>query len=180
VLNNTIWGYFDPKPTYYIPAGCWLDIVGFRKKDGISWERLEAWRRRCFLLIELPRGALLWGEGTWRRNEFIGGDWGDVTREWSGEWVRYTGNLNEKEKRGNSRKIISGMGWGFGELKGWTVNGNEGRVILRVEEKASLEMWVEDTRDEEYQPGHVQDPDLAFGVNPIWLLVREVTATITV
>jgi hypothetical protein len=93
--------------------------------------------------------------------------------------VRHIGDFNEKEKPGNPRKIISGMGWGFGEPKGWTVNGNEGRVMLRVEENASLEIWVEDTRDEEYQLGHVQDPDLAFGVNPMWSLVPEVAATIT-
>jgi hypothetical protein len=94
--------------------------------------------------------------------------------------VRYTDDLNEKEKPGNSRSIVSGMGWGFWGSRGEAVNGNEGRLMLRIEEKASLEMWVEDTRDEEYQLAHVQDPDLTFGVNPMWSLVREVTATITI
>ena len=96
VLNNTIWGSFGPKPTYYIPEGRWLDIAGFRKKDGFAWEMLEAWRERCRRFGEMPRWTLQWGEGTWRRNRFKEDDWGDATWEWSGKWVRYTGDLSEK------------------------------------------------------------------------------------
>jgi hypothetical protein len=42
--------------------------------------------------------------------------------------VRYTDDLNEKEKPGNSRRTLSGMGWAFWGPKGGTVNGNEGRL----------------------------------------------------
>jgi hypothetical protein len=69
-----------------------------------------------------------------------------------GNGCGYTGDLARKEttsKHRNLRKIAPGVDWAFWDPEDWTmdVRGNEGRVMLKVEETASLEVEVE---EEEY------------------------------
>lgn len=93
----------------------------------------------------------------------------------------YIGGLGAKEKTGghvNWWKFATGVGW---DPEDWMMNvkGNEGRVVLRVDGKSSLEMEVEeepDTVEEESELGVI----MKKGIGRDTALVREVAATMTV
>lgn len=157
-----------------------MNLAGFRREDEFAWGRLGKWWQRGGM------GSYLWGKDRkWKKViELEEEDWGNVTGVLSGEWVRYTGDLAGKEKTGRHlhlRKIVPGLGWAFRDPEDCTMNvtGNEGRVMLRIEEKASLEMEVEeeeDTVEEESELGII----IRTGVNRAMALVREVAATVMV
>lgn len=151
-----------------------MDLAGFRRGDGFAWGMAMTWRERC------RRGSYRWR----KKVEWDEEDWVNVTGVLSGEWVRYIGNLSAKEKTSgylNLGKIATGVDWAFWDPEDWMMNvkGNEGRVMLKIDEKASLEIEVEeepDTVEEESELGVV----MKTGIGRDTALVREVAATMTV
>jgi transmembrane E3 ubiquitin-protein ligase len=151
-----------------------VDLAGFRHGDGFAWGRLETWRERCW------RGSYRWK----KKAELEEERWVNVTGVLSGEWVRYIGDLDAKDKASGYLdlwKTAIGVGWAFWdpEDRMMNVKGNEGRVMLRVDEKASLEIEVEqepDTVEQENELGVI----LKKGIGRGTALVREVAATLTI
>ena len=123
-------------------------------------------------------GDRAWPKGT----KFEEEEWGNVTGTLSREWVRYTGDGNEKTGGHlNLRKIAPGVDWAFWDPENWTMNitGNEGRVMLRVDEKASLEIEVEQEPDMLVEQSELGER-WEIGISRQMALVREVAATMTV
>jgi hypothetical protein len=108
----------------------------------------------------------------------------NVTGVLSGEWVRYVDDLDVEEKTGghfNLWKIATGAGRALRDQKVWTmgVKGDEGRVMLRFDKKAGLEIEFEeepDTVESEDELGVI----FKYGIGRDTALVREVAATMTI
>jgi transmembrane E3 ubiquitin-protein ligase len=120
-------------------------------------------------------------------------EWGSVAGTLSGKWVRFTGGGGNDSFPGfppllsettggplNLTKITPGVHWAFSDPEDWTMNvtGNEGTVMLRVDEKASLEIEIEQ------EPETVELSELGelreIGISRQMALVREVAATMTI
>ena len=162
LLNNTVKEQFDPLSRRPFPVGgSWLDLAGFRKGDGMAWERLTMWWRRCQGVGEWRRRS--WHNDTPHISVFEEEYWDKATAEWSGEWVRYTGDLSPAEQTRAKNRITD-------------VAGNEGRVTVNFQDMAGLEMEVFAHHDVEYELGYVSECHLERGAR----LVREAAATLTI
>lgn len=111
-------------------------------------------------------------------------NWVNVTGELNGEWVRYVGDLGAKEmtsERFNLWKAAAGLGWSLWDPEDWMmlVKGSEGRVVLRIDEDAKLEMRIKE------EPDTVESQDelgvlMKKGIGRDTALIREVAATLIV
>lgn len=155
-----------------------MNLAGFRSTDGFAWGRLANWRVNCWRLSYCLQERYSW----LRETRFEEEEWGNVTGALSAEWMRYSGGGNEKTGGHlNLRKIAPAVNWAFWDPEDWTMNvtGNEGRVMLRIDGKASLEIEVEqepDTLMEQSELGERWE----IGISRQMALVREVAATMTV
>ena len=162
LLNNTVREQFDPLSRRSFPVGgAWLDLAGFRKGDGMAWERLVTWWLRCNGVGEWRRRS--WDNDTTYIPVFEEEHWDKATGEWSGEWVRYTGDLNRVEQTRAKNQATD-------------VAGNEGRVTVNFRDMGGLEMEVFASHDVEYELGLVGEFFLERGAR----LIREAAATITI
>jgi len=174
ILNTTHWGNLDPDGCCAggKMEGWWLDLVGFRRGEAFALGSIRKWRQRCWR-------ARYWPEH--KEAPFDEKDWVNVTGILSGEWVRYIEDVDVKEKSSghwNLSTITTGLNRAFRDPKGlaMSVTGNEGGVMLRIDENVGLEMEVEAELDEEIDVGYVETRH----VDRHAALVREVAATLTV
>ena len=166
VLNSTQWGNFTPK----VEEGSYLNLTGFRQEDGYAWERLNAWRKRSESFTQEARGR--WRAG--KEGGLEGEVFENVTGIVTGRWVRYKGDLEgegkeqEKHRSLNLTEITPIVDWAYRDQEAWTRNitGEEGKLMLRVDEKNVLEVGMGKEKAKEDQ-------------KPLDL-VREVAATITI
>lgn len=119
------------------------------------------WRLRCQGVGEWRRRS--WGNDHTYIPAFEEKHWDKATGEWSGEWVRYTGDLSRAEQTRAKNRITD-------------VAGNEGRVTVNFQDMAGLEMEVFASHDVEYELGLVGEFHLERGAR----LVREAAATLTI
>jgi len=174
ILNTTQWGALDPDccGAGGRIEGWWLDLVGFRRGEAFALGSIRKWRQRCWRTRYWPehKGA-----------PFEEKDWVNVTGILSGEWVRYIEDVDVKEKSSghlNLSTITTGLNWAIRDSKGlaMSVTGNEGGVMLRIDENVGLEMEVEAELEEAIDVGYSETRH----VDRRAALVREVAATLTV
>ncbi|KAE8446091.1 hypothetical protein EG329_012599 [Mollisiaceae sp. DMI_Dod_QoI] len=178
VLETTEWGFFNPLAiTSYTRAnGRWVDIAGFRGKAGFTWERLYAWKDRCYMLGEKARMSYFYRIGS-SNNDELETDWGNMTEGLHGTWVRYTADLAKTHKTGRLGtfwKLAAGL-----ERPNSDIKENDGTMVLRIDETASLELEHEEVPDniiEESELGTIWDYGLLWRER----LVKEVAATLTI
>ena len=152
--------------------GRWLDLVGFRRGEAFALGSIRKWRGRCWR-------AKYWLEH--KKAQFEEKDWVNVTGILSGEWVRYIEEVEVKEKSSgdlNLSTITNRLNWAFRDPKSlaMSVTGNEGGVMLSIDENVGLEMEVEAELEEDIDVGLVQTRH----VDRHAALVREVAATLTI
>lgn len=171
VLNTTRWQEFNPTTS---DDAKYLNLTGFRREDDYAWERLGAWKQRSESFTQEAKGR--WRAG----KEGLQGDvFDNVTGIVTGRWVRYQEDLSgkQRERALNLTEISPGVDWAFRDPEFWTRNitGQEGKLMLRVDEKAGLEvdMGKEESSAEEEEEGkeRAQKPTD---------VVREVAATVTI
>ncbi|CAD6444158.1 fcc966a8-2976-4e3a-a14b-10838a309772 [Sclerotinia trifoliorum] len=207
VLNTTSYGDFAPRNS---EDARYLNLTGFKAKDGYRWERLDAFRKRSDELRKWARGvqneSKFNGEG---ERGLEGRIYTNVTGVVRGGWARYMDGLvegKERTSRLNLSVIAPGVQWAFKdqELWGKNVTGMEGKVMLTLDEVAVEDMIVhgakenfsegessadagEETPKEEAK---VEKRDISDGIERVDLgigatsntgiLVREVKASLTV
>ncbi|KUJ10872.1 uncharacterized protein LY89DRAFT_759801 [Mollisia scopiformis] len=158
--NWTFWQQFDPTRT--LPNGPrWLDLAGFRQKDGFAWERFREWKQRCRGIGERPRQA--WHGNFKQFWETEESDWDTVTGSWTGEWVKYTGDLNLTDVRNAKHRARDLLGDG-------------GQVTVQFHDMVAVETEVFITTDMESELGYYGEISPNRGVR----LVREVSASIAI
>jgi hypothetical protein len=172
ILNTTKWQDFSPDSADRLrsePAR-YLNLTGFKKQDDYAWERLDAFKKRSTEFSEEAKGR-------WRLEKggdgLVGEVYQNVTGIVTGRWFRNTADLNgEPRKRVlNLTEISPRIDWAYENEELWTRNitGNEGKLMLRVDEKD-----VEEMRDA-LEESTLSEDNMG-SVN----LVREVAATMTV
>jgi hypothetical protein len=172
VLNRTKWQDFSPATPNKsrFEAARYLNLTGFREDDGYAWDRLDAFKKRTSVFSDQAKGK-------WRVGKdyasLEGEIYNNVTGIVSGRWIRYSGDLPEKEiHRGlNLSEIAPDIDWAFRNEDYWTrnVTGTEGKLMLRIDERNvealnSAGDTLQTTGDDQRSGG----------------LVREVAATMTV
>ncbi|KAF8860340.1 hypothetical protein BDZ45DRAFT_318392 [Acephala macrosclerotiorum] len=172
ILKTTYWGSFNPNAITSATRrdGRWVDLAGFRGKAGFHWEGFATWRDKCGLIGERARTEWFF-RGKKSKEDVMEDDWGNMRHIFHGRWVRYTDDLAEK-KSGRSVKFLNIATCS-------DVKGDEGTVILRIDEKKSLEMELDEiptTIEVQDELGTIFD----YGLHRPERLVREVAATITI
>ena len=100
---------------------------------------------------------------------------GNVSEVLSADWVRYIDDLARRKKDSGWPNVL---GWGV-EKSRTDVEGDEGRILPRVDEKAGREIEVEEEPDTVESEDEL-DTIMRYGVHPGEALVREVDATMTI
>ncbi|EPE29562.1 RING/U-box [Glarea lozoyensis ATCC 20868] len=171
VLNRTRWQDFAPKG-YDTPGyepGRYVNLTGFRDQDDYNWRRLGPWKERCDEFSKASRKEWVKGEEEKNGPGFVGQVYNNITGVVVGEWVRYEKDLGLKDqltRHLNLTEISPHTDWAFTNEKFWTRNitGQEGKLLLRIDEKDVEELDLGDT---------------SVGKrNAAW--VREVGATMTI
>ncbi|KAG9246742.1 RING finger ubiquitin ligase-like protein [Calycina marina] len=143
VLNATRWQDFSPKgpnKTGY-EVSRYLNLTGFREDDGFIWDRLYAFKKRAAMFRDAIRGesgrAPL--EGKQGQHSYV---YENITGVVRGRWVRQTNDLvgSETHRPLNLSAISPGIDWAYQSEDNWTrnVTGQEGKLMLRIEEKDVL------------------------------------------
>jgi hypothetical protein len=173
ILNTTKWQDFSPN-TDSKPRGeaaRYLNLTGFREEDGYSWNRLDSFKKRSEAFSEEAKGKWRIGKGKYSGLE--GEVYENVTGIVMGRWVRYTEALNGEQlpRHLNLSEISPGVDWAFRDGEYWirNITGNEGKLMMRLEEKD-----VEEIEDVEEL---LEQPEIASWSGG---RVREVAATITI
>ncbi|KAK1766195.1 hypothetical protein QBC33DRAFT_589222 [Phialemonium atrogriseum] len=166
VLNTTKWGDFSPRlvDTPEGTAPRYLNLTGFRERDGFAWDDLGRFKDRC---LEWSRnanpsssGKQLWDLGLAEPT------WQNATGVVHGEWVRRGGSVERHPASYNLSGVTPGVSWvGVHGEWGRNVTGQHGKIILRLDEKdGSVEYEDQDGDDQPRSGG----------------LAREIVATVTV
>ncbi|KAG5925594.1 hypothetical protein E4U42_004143 [Claviceps africana] len=147
VLNATKWGDFSPRNTTTdhgdapdapdATTAQFLNLTGFRERDGLAWDDLEAFRQKGLRLsrhaVPPVDGRQLWdaaqGEAMWMNAS------GTVL----GEWVRRPGSVARGFQSYNLTRSVPNVDW-VGHNAEWArnVTGDSGRITLRLHGNRSL------------------------------------------
>ncbi|KAK3997621.1 hypothetical protein QBC44DRAFT_315236 [Cladorrhinum sp. PSN332] len=174
VLNSTKYGDFLPKgkkeglpgdPPWEAPR--YLNLTGFREKDGYAWEDLEYFRTRCH---QWSKNAYPPREGAkeWWDHGVVKQTWQNATGAVQGKYVRRQGSVTKTAAGYNLTSIAPEVDWPEGhDAWWWNVTGSEGTVLVRLKEN--------DSDDKLYrEKSEKSGPD----VHPA-SLAREVSAIVT-
>lgn len=159
VLNTTHWGDFAPALVEDPPGfngSSYLNLTGFRREDGLAWDDLGSFKRRC---EEWSRYAV----GPPEAQLPV---WQNVSGVVKGPWVRKEGSVPRYHTSYNLTAVTPGVDW-VGSTVDWgrNVSGVQGTMMLRIEDEESS-----GTEPEELHPkGHL----------PVDVVAREVAATVT-
>jgi hypothetical protein len=173
ILNTTNWQDFSPitEDQTLGEASRYLNLTGFREDDGYAWARLDSFKKRSEEFREEAKGK--WRIG---KDKYIGLEgevYENVTGIVTGRWVRYTEDLNGEQmpRHLNLSEISPGVDWAFRDEEYWirNITGNEGKLMMRVEERDGEEI------EEVEEP--LEQPEMASWSGG---RIREVAATITI
>lgn len=139
VLNSTQWGDFAPKAILNdtgaregVGSG-WLNITGFRRSDGFSWNRMKKVQQRFDVFRKAYGPPSKSDEDS--RDPAMFGVYHNVTGFAEGPWVRSHGLGFENQFQGgqhlNLSKINPDVNWAWHSLNR-NVTGNDGRATLRT------------------------------------------------
>jgi transmembrane E3 ubiquitin-protein ligase len=143
VLSSSEWGDFVPRTGGLRDGagigggqnGRWLNLTGFRQGDGLAWDDLDRFKRRC---LEWSRHALglELAEDLWEAR-FSQGVWHNATGVVNGEWIRRDGSSRRSGTDYNLTAITPDVSW-TGQSVSWSrnVTGSEGKMLMRIEDKA--------------------------------------------
>ncbi|KAK4227076.1 hypothetical protein QBC38DRAFT_478618 [Podospora fimiseda] len=142
VLNSTKYGDFSPKekkeglpgdPPWEAPR--YLNVTGFREKDGYAWEDLEYFKTRC---LQWSKNAYPPQEGAkdWWDHGIVKQTWQNVTGAVQGKYVRRQGSVVKTAADYNLTAIAPDVEWPEDHHHGWgwNITGSEGTVIFRLKE----------------------------------------------
>jgi hypothetical protein len=173
ILNTTKWQDFSPSGEDQ-PMGDparYLNLTGFRESDGYAWDRLGSFKKRSEAFSD--EAKLKWHIGKDKYSGLEGEVYENVTGIVTGRWARYTEDLNGEQlpRYLNLSEISPGVDWAFRDEEHWirNITGNEGKLMMRVEEREGEE--IEDVEEP------LEQPEMASWSGG---RVREVAATITI
>lgn len=127
VLNSTKWGDFAPSQ-----GSKFVNLTGFREKDGLAWEDLQSFREKG---LKLSRYAIteVDGQQPWDRAE---GEpvWQNASGTLHGEWVYRPASVSRTFESYNLTKSVPNMDW-LGDQVEWARNitGKSGKMTLRMD-----------------------------------------------
>ncbi|KAL2263658.1 hypothetical protein VTK26DRAFT_5820 [Humicola hyalothermophila] len=150
VLNSTKWLDFSPhEPKKNAPpwsAPRYLNLTGFREKDGYSWGDLTHFRDRC----------REWSDHIYGRKEAWPDerDHGPVKKTWQnatgtvhGKWVRRQGSKVKTAAGYNLSTIAPDIDWFHdGTEWAWNVTGSHGTILMRLQEDAADAVYEEEPK----------------------------------
>ncbi|KAK4191423.1 putative transmembrane E3 ubiquitin-protein ligase 1 [Podospora australis] len=156
VLNGTKWGDFDPHevkegaPPWQAPK--YLNLTGFREKDGYVWDDLDYFQDRCrqFSKHAYPpqdKTGDEWAHGSAKKT------WQNSTGSVQGKWVRRQGSVVKHGAGFNLSAIAPDISWIGNEADwGWNVTGSSGNVLLRFKETESDDNFYQEPAEEGKAP----------------------------
>jgi hypothetical protein len=166
VLNITRWQDFSPRTAdKKHEAPRYLNLTGFRENDEYAWERLDAFKKRSVEYSDEAKGQ--WHLGQDDKSGLMGDMYENVTGIVTGKWVRHTADINGEPRHRvmNLTEISPDIDWAFRGEEYWirNITGNEGKLMLRLEEKEVKEQ------------GSLEDPPPSPGD-----IIRGIFATVTI
>ncbi|KAG5946177.1 hypothetical protein E4U53_006618 [Claviceps sorghi] len=133
ILNATKWGDFVPRKE----TAQFLNLTGFRERDGFAWDDLEAFRQKGLRLsrhaVPPVDGRQLWDEA---QGEAM---WMNASGTVLGHWVRRPGSVARGFQSYNLTRSVPGVDW-VGHNVEWArnVTGDSGKMMLRLNGNKTL------------------------------------------
>jgi len=171
VLNVTRWQDFSPKSPKKsgYDVSRYLNLTGFKEDNGFIWDRLDAFKERTKLFNEEATRNWRLSTNPGSGEPGVPGEiYENVTGVVRGRWVRNTKDLAgiESHRQLNLSEISPGIEWAYQSEEFWTrnVTGQEGKLMLRIDEKEVAEKDATSDKMEHTPAG----------------FIREVAATMTI
>ena len=134
VLNSSGWGDFKPLREDGISEnsttrGIYLNLPGFRRDDGLAWDKLELFRTRC---RQLTNNAKLVRDGQDLGNILVEPIWQNATGMVRGPWVRSESSSVRFPTDYNLTALAPHTDWIHQHRRwSWNLTGAEGSMVMR-------------------------------------------------
>ncbi|KAG6231216.1 hypothetical protein E4U34_005803 [Claviceps purpurea] len=141
ILNATTWGDFSPRNSTLdngeVSTAKFLNLTGFRERDGFAWDDLEVFRQKG---LRLSRHAVPPVDGQQLWDAALGeAMWTNASGTVHGDWVRRPGSTTRGFDSYNLTRSVPHVEW-VGHKVEWArnVTGESGKMMLRLNGNKTL------------------------------------------